>query len=90
MIDFIFFWYVFIGLWVLLALSILFAFYAFKKKSWKLMCISVVFSIPNTALVLIVELEKVMYLLLVWFIVQLALLHFLYKKTPLLRKNREQ
>ncbi len=83
MIDFLFFWYAFIGLWVLLALSILLAFYAIKKTSWKLMFISVVFSIPNTALVLIVELEKVMYLLLVWFIVQLALLSFLYKKESL-------
>lgn len=89
MIDFIFFWYVFIGLWILLALSILFAFYAFKKTSWKLMFISVVLSIPNTVSVLIVELEKVMYLLLVWFIIQLALLYFLYRKRHLLRKNRE-
>lgn len=87
MIEFLFFWYAFIGLWVLLALSILLAFYAIKKTSWKLMFISVVFSIPNTALVLIVELEKVMYLLLVWFIVQLALLSFLYKKESLAIKK---
>ncbi len=74
------YWYVLLWLWVLLALSVLFMAYALKKASWKLMIVSVVSSIPNTIFVLLVELEKVMYLLLVWFVVQLAILYSLYQK----------
>lgn len=80
------YWYVLLWLWVLLALSILFMGYALKKSSWKIMMVSVIFSIPNTIFVLFVELEKVMYLLLVWFIVQLALLYSLYKKYSLIKE----
>ncbi|GAA0430542.1 hypothetical protein GCM10008983_03690 [Lentibacillus halophilus] len=74
------YWYVALWLWVLLGLSILFAGFALKKKSRKIMIISVFCSIPNTVFVLFVELEKVMYLLLVWFIMQLVLLYFLNKR----------
>ena len=80
------YWYVLLWLWVLLALSISFMGYALKKASWKLMMVSVITSIPNTIFVLFVELEKVMYLLLVWFIVQLALLYSLYKKHSLIKE----
>ncbi len=80
------YWYALLWLWVLLALSILFTGYALKKASWKLMMVSVIFSIPNTIFVLFEELEKVMYLLLVWFIVQLALLYSLYKKHSLIKE----
>ena len=80
------YWYVVLWLWVLLALSILFTGYALKKVSWKVMIASVIFSIPNTIFVLFEELEKVMYLLLVWFIVQLALLYSLYKKHSLIKE----
>ena len=83
MMNFMLYWYVFIGLWVLLALSILFTGYALKNASWQVMVTSVICSIPNTAFVLFIKLEKIMHLLLVWFIVQLALLYFLYKKRPL-------
>ncbi|MEO4052943.1 hypothetical protein [Solibacillus sp. CAU 1738] len=86
MTNIMLYWYVVLGLWVLLALSILFTGYALKKASWQVMLTSVIFSIPNTAVVLFVELEKIMYLLLVWFIVQLALLYFLYKKRPLIQE----
>ena len=68
--NFILYWYVVLILWVLLAFSLVFAGYALKKISWKLMVVSVICSIPNTLFVLFVELEKIMYLLLVWFIVQ--------------------
>ncbi|MGP9043947.1 hypothetical protein [Cytobacillus kochii] len=64
------YWYVVLWLWVLVALLILFTGYALKKASWKAMAASVVCSISNTIFVLLGELEKVMYLLLVWFIVQ--------------------
>ena len=80
------YWYVLLWLWVLLALSIIFMGYALKKASWKLMMVSVIFSIPNTIFVLFVELEKVMYLLLFWFIVQLVLLYSLYKKHSLIKE----
>lgn len=56
--------------------------YALKKAAWKLMVVPVIFSIPNTIFILFVELEKLMYLLLVWFIAQLVLLYSLYKSTP--------
>ena len=80
------YWYVVLWLWVLLALSIVFTGYALKKASWKVMIASVICSIPNTFFVLFVELEKIMYLLLVWFIVQLALMYSLYKKGFLIKE----
>ncbi len=86
MTNIMLYWYVVLGLWVLLALSILFTGYALKKRSWQAMVASVLCSIPNTAFVLSVELEKIMYVLLIWFIVQLALLYFLYKKHPLIQE----
>lgn len=86
MTDFMLYWYVVLGLWILLVLSIFFTGYALKKSSWQVMVVSVICSIPNTAFVLFVELEKIMYLLLFWFIVQLTLLYFLYKKRPLIQE----
>ena len=79
------YWYVLLWLWVLLFLSILFMGIALKRVSWKLMMVSVIFSIPNTIFVLFVELEKVMYLLLVWLVFQLALLYSLYKKHSIVK-----
>ena len=81
--NFILYWYVVLILWVVLAFSLILTGYALKKTAWKLMVVSVVCSIPNTLFVLLIELEKIMYLLLVWFIVQLILFSFLYKKRPL-------
>ena len=48
----LYWWYFVLGLWILLALSILFAGYALKKVSWKVMAASVICSIPNTIFVL--------------------------------------
>ena len=51
----LYWWYFVLGLWILLALSILFAGYALKKVSWKVMAASVICSIPNTILVFLVN-----------------------------------
>ncbi|PLT28066.1 hypothetical protein CUU66_20655 [Peribacillus deserti] len=64
------FWYWAIIFWLLLFLSVIIFFVALKLKSWKCSLISLIVFIPNVMAILLTELEKVMYLFLLWFLFQ--------------------
>ncbi|OIK10574.1 hypothetical protein [Bacillus sp. MUM 13] len=70
--------FLFVGFitWLLLLSSMIFFFIAIKKKSWKTMMVSSLIMIPNIVWILSGEVEKVMYLYLLWFGLQLF---FLFK-----------
>ncbi|SFC37212.1 hypothetical protein SAMN05443252_103102 [Bacillus sp. OV322] len=68
------FWYMLIIAWVVLGLSVLFFIIALRKKSQKLMSVSVILMTPNILLLIIQEIEPVIMLLfIIWFAVQILM-----------------
>ena len=73
------FWYFGFIFWILLVASIIVFVIAVVKSSWKAMLISVLIFLPNAVVLFTVDFEYIMYLLLVWFIIQILMLRKIYR-----------
>ena len=76
--DVVGFWYVGFIFWLFLLASIVTFVIAVVKKSWKTMLISVLIFLPNALAIITMDFEYIMYLLLVWFIIQIHMLRKIY------------
>ncbi|PUB10120.1 hypothetical protein [Paenisporosarcina sp. OV554] len=77
--DVIGFWYVGFIFWILLAASIVTFIIGVVKNSWKAILISVIIFLPNVLAIITMDFEYIMYLLLVWFIIQILMLRKIYR-----------
>lgn len=68
------FWYFTFIFWILLVASIIVFVIAIVKKSWKIMLASVLIFLPNAVALVSPEWEKIMYILLLWFVTQIIML----------------
>lgn len=76
--DVVGFWYVGFIFWLFLLSSIVTFVIAVVKDSWKTMLISVLIFLPNVLAIITMDFEYIMYLLLVWFIIQIHMLRKIY------------
>lgn len=78
--DVFMFWYVLIITWVLLVSSIILFISAVRYNSWNKMLLSVILMTPNVLFVIFDEVEKVMYLYIVWFGLQIYMLIRIFRQ----------